>query len=126
MSYAGASLFIIGFTALLFSLGLVQVSKNAISISRKSASLLRNPEIPDIEKEKAIQANAMRLFAILGKILAISAVSIMVPLGTLYLLDLANLLSLEEVLIALQDLRFLALATVMGTAIYFVQRRFKH
>lgn len=125
MSYAGATFFVISFTILLFSLGLVRIAKDAIDISRQSVAILRNPKVTDLEKEKTIQANAIGLFVILGKILLISAIAIAVPLGLIYSLDMAGLLSFASVLEAMQDLKFLTIATVLGFIIYFVQKKIR-
>jgi hypothetical protein len=119
----GASLVVLGFAGLAHMMGLVPKSMSVIGRSRGAVAVLRDSNLNDDEKESALQASALGLLRLLMQLLGASAVAALVPIGTIWLLDVLGLMSFEAVLDMLADWRFLLAATVVGTGVSWALQR---
>ncbi len=118
MNLLGATLVVIVFAILVHLLGLVPRTMEVVARSRESTAVLKDPKLDDDAKEKALQGLAMRLFVLLGFLIVGSAVALLAPVGMIWLLDIAGMVSLDGVLDMLQRWEFLIAATILGVGIY--------
>lgn len=91
--------------------------------SRACLELLRDPTVGDDVKEEEIRRHALRLFALFGRLAGGSLLAIGLPLGSVWLLDLAGLASLPDVVAVLERVDFLVGATAVGGATYVLIHR---
>lgn len=124
MSILGATFVAIGFAILAHWVGLVSKSREVFEVSRTAAKILGDRSMGGEDKEKLLQNHSLRLFALLGTLLAGSAMSLLVPFGILWLIDLAGYPLLDQTVSMLQRGEFLVGATVAGFAVFYVLRRF--
>ena len=73
MSILGATFVAIGFAILAHWVGLLSKSREVFEVSRTAAEILGDSSIGDKDKEKLLQNHSLRLFALLGTLLAASA-----------------------------------------------------
>jgi len=123
MNLLGATLVVILFAVLVHVVRLVRWTTEVVAESRESAAVLKNPGLDDEEKEKALQKHAIRLCVLFLLLVLGSAVALLAPVGLIWLMDAAGLISLDGVLDMLQRWDFLAAATVIGSGIYLILRR---
>ncbi len=96
--WLGAIFLVVGFVILVRCFRLTDKTRDAIHIARESLEIVRNADLSEDEKERALQAKAKRLFR-LSLILILGGLSALVlPMGVLWLCDRCGLISLTAVL----------------------------
>ena len=123
MSLALAVGVVLGFAGVLH---LLELPARAAEVGRRSGEaleILRDRELDDGAKERALRRHSVRLFALMGVLLGESALALGLPLGVVWLLDRAGLGSLAAVWGVLESPAFLAATVVGGTALWLVGRR---
>lgn len=123
MSFLLAALVVVVFAAVLEGLDLPDRAREVGLRSRESLDALRDPSLDDREKEEALQAHSLRLFALLGILLGGSVLALGLPLGGVWLLDRAGAASFPRVLETLSRVDFLVGATVVGLLAWSVYRK---
>lgn len=123
MSLLLAAVVVVLFAVILEGIGLPERAREVVRRARTSLDLLRDPSLDDAAKERGLQKHALRLFLLLAILTGGSALAILVPLGGVWLLDGIGVASLDGVLSVLERLDFLAGATVLGGAVYFLVSR---
>jgi hypothetical protein len=102
---------------------LVPFAQEAVALSRRATAIVRDAALDDDAKEAAIQQCALRLAKLSLLLLVFSAVAVAAPMGAIWLLDLAGLMSLDAVVAILLRRDFLLLATVLGVGGYVLLER---
>jgi hypothetical protein len=102
---------------------LVTFAQEAIALSRRAASIVRDAALDDDAKEVAIQQSALRLLKLTLLLLVGSVVAVAAPMAAIWLLDLVGLMSLDSVVAILLRWDFLLLATVLGIGGYVLLER---
>lgn len=125
MSVIGAVVVVGLFVWLVHVLRLVPLAKDAIAISRRSAAIMRDSTLDDDAKESAMQQSAVRLMKLSFMLLVGSAVALAAPMGVIWLLEVAGLVSLDDVVAILLRWDVLVLATVVGIGSFVVLERRK-
>ncbi|MFC1597317.1 hypothetical protein ACFL5Q_05180 [Planctomycetota bacterium] len=123
MNYLGALLIVAGFVVILRALNVVAKTMIVVETARHAVAVLRNPEMDDDAKEAAMQRYALNLFGLFFVLLFGSALAILTPVGIVYLLDLAELLSLSSVLETTLSWDFIAATTALSLVIWWLMRR---
>lgn len=123
MNYLGALLIVVGFGAILHALKLVDKAREVVELARRSVSDLRNPELDDEAKEAAMRGYAKRLFGLFLILTLGSAVAVLIPVGVVYLLDVANLVSFTAVLETTVTWQFIAGTVVLYLVVWWVLRK---
>jgi hypothetical protein len=123
MSYVGASLLVVGFLATAHLLGIVDLAASVFARSREALADLRNPDLDDDAKERALQGHAGKLFGAFLLLVLMFAIALVVPLGVLYLLDLPGWLPLEGSMDVAMSWPFLVASAVVITVAVIVLRR---
>jgi len=116
MSLLGAILVVVPFSVLIHVFRLVETTKEVINIARQSLETMRNDQLGEDEKEIIAQKNALKLFGLLGVLLAGSVSAILFPLLLIRLSELIGWFSLDGVLIMLQRWDFMIGAVFLGLA----------
>jgi hypothetical protein len=125
MNLLGAVIVVGLFIWLLDVLKLVPLATDAIAVSRRATATMRDSALDDEAKETALQQGALRLMKLSALLLVGSVAALAAPMGAIWLLELAGLMSLQGVVAILMRWDFLLLATVVGVAAFIVLQRRK-
>jgi hypothetical protein len=123
MNYVGSIAVVIMFVVLIYLLRLVRQAQEVLAISRDSMGVLRDASLDDEAKERFFQTSAIRLFRLLVLMLVGTAIALLAPIGVIWLLDLAGIVSLDAVLAILVRWDFIVAATVVGIVAYVLLER---
>jgi len=123
MSYAGAGCMMVTFVVLLRVLGVAERSRRVLAISRRAFEDFRSSELDDDAKEEAMQAHAKVLGALFVVLTLSVAVCVTAPLAVIWLLDLATVLSFDEVLTAALTWQLIAGGTLLAVALAWLDNR---
>lgn len=125
MNLLGCLIVILLFVFLIRRLNLVAYVHEVTARSRDAATIFRDPNLSDDEKEARMQKHSLRLLVLFVILVTGSAVALFAPIGVIWLLDLAGLFSLDGVLHTLMRWDFIAATTVLGIAVYFIVKRLR-
>lgn len=122
-SFIALLLFLAGFN--LF--GLARKSRQVIEITQSSMQVVRNSELDDYQKEKAMQGFARELFILFLGILFRTIGALAIPFGFIWLLELFRLTTVNQVIEASLSFEFI-IATIVISAVYFylISKRSRH
>jgi hypothetical protein len=123
MSLVLATLVVIAFAVIIERLEFAERSREVVDRARNCVEIVRDPSMDDDAKASGLQRQAVRLFGLFGIFLVGGLAAILLPLGVVWLLELAGVASLGGVLSVLERLDFLLAAMLVGTATYLVLRR---
>lgn len=121
--WIGATLLAIGFLVILKLSRLDKLARNVITVAQESVAAMGNPELADIEKERLLQRNALRLFGYALYIIAGATAALLVPVGVLWCTERVGLLPLAPALDVAASPAFLIGASVAGTAAWLLWSR---
>lgn len=102
--------------------GLVPRVEAAGAAGRRALAVMRDPALSDDEKEVAMQKAALAMFGAFFLITLSVAVALAVPLGAVYLADLAGLVSLGEAEAAATDWVFIIVSSLFMIAAWRLTR----
>lgn len=124
MNLAAAAFLVIGFLALVRVLGLAARVTEVFARSRAALRDMRDPELAEEEKERRVQGHALRLLLLFVVVTAGAAVALLAPVGVVWLLERAGVVSLAGTLDVALSVPFLIGATVLiCAALPLLQRR---
>jgi hypothetical protein len=119
----GASFVVIGFAVLAHYIGLIRWTGEVMLHARRANEVLRDGNLDDFAKEKAVQSVAIEMFKLLGLLTGGSIIAVALPLAVVWLAGAAAILSFDAVMAMLIRWEFLLAATVVGTVVFFLLRR---
>lgn len=125
MSLLWALFVVVGFAGLLHLFGLPAYAREVGRRGRDCLTVVRDEAMDDRAKEEALQGHARRLFALLGILGGGSVLALVLPLGTVWLLDRGGVASLPRVWATLERADFLLGTVVVGTAAYLLVRQLR-
>jgi hypothetical protein len=96
-SFFGAVLLVIGVMALIKVFGLFPRALQAVRTSRSALEVMTDPECGDDRKESLLQGYSVSLLRSFVDLLIRGVGSMVIPVGLLWMLEFAGLLSLEAV-----------------------------
>ncbi len=111
------------FAALLHATRLVALTREAISVSRQAAAVMRDPALTDDDKEREVQRGTLALFRLLFLLLLGTAVALLVPLALLWLAGGMGWVGFDATMALFVRWDFLLAATAVGVAAYLVTVR---
>lgn len=123
MSLLWASLVVVVFATLLERWGLPAQARRVGTDARAALATIRDPALDDGEKERVLRRKTVELFASGARIIAGGVTGLGIPLGGVWLLDLAGFASLSDVLITLQRPDFLIVVGLLGLVGFLGLRR---
>jgi hypothetical protein len=97
-SFFGAVLLVIGVITLMKVFGLFPRAMQAVRMARNALAVMYDPACGDDRKESLLQAYSVSLLRSFGDLLIRGIGSVTIPVGLLWVLEFAGLLSLEAVL----------------------------
>lgn len=121
MTWVGTVFFVLGFVFLAKIFQLLEKNARVIVIARDAASIVRSEEMDDYQKEAKLQQYAKELFGLFLSTVALTLGAIAIPLGLIWLMELAGLLTVKGVLDTMLSLRFIAI-TILFSVLYFAYR----
>ncbi|NEP86713.1 MAG: sulfotransferase [Okeania sp. SIO2C2] len=119
--WIGATLFVVGFLILVQSFQLVEKSKKTTAMGGRSLDIIRSSQLSEEEKESLLQKNAKDLFGLFFILAFGGIVSVILPLGLLWLAEKLGWLSLDAVFKTLLSPVFLILSTILAVVVLFVK-----
>jgi hypothetical protein len=120
-SFFGAVLLVIGVTALMRVFGLLPRAWQAVRTSRDALEVMNDPECGDERKESLLRGYSLSLLGSFADLLIRGVGSIALPLGLLWTLECAGLLSLEAVLDLTRSWAFLLGGAIAATAAFWLR-----
>jgi len=120
MNLIAAIFVVLLFIVLLFALGLVERARDVVAIARESARIMGDTALTDDDKEAAIQKNALRMMKLAGALLFGFAITLLAPIGLVWVVGLTGLVSLDATIGILLRWDFMVAATVVGIAAYYL------
>lgn len=114
MVLVGHLVLIIGFMIFMKVFGLVAKSYRVTSVAKSALDVVRDPNMDDRQKESATRQYSKELFSLFFVIAGASVVALGIPLVVIWVMDLANLVSLSEVIEGTITLEFLGIAAVIS------------
>lgn len=117
MAYVGAIIVVTLFLVLVKVFRLVDKSSQVIKIAQSAALMLLDNNISDRQKETAMQAYARELLTLFLVITGASVAALLAPFGLIWLMELAEVITIEAVNEVLLSWQFIA-ATVILSGIY--------
>lgn len=122
MTWAAALFVVVAFVVLAQLLRVPARAARVIKHSRDAVADLRNSELSDLEKERAMQVHAKGLFVLFVFLTVSAATALAVPIGLIALLDAADLVELDAVLETGLSWEFLFVATIVGCGVFAFAR----
>lgn len=123
MNIFGSVLIVVLFVVLLRALKLVARSRQVVSLSQESLSIVSDKQLSDDEKEAQLQKHSLALMALFGILVVGSAVALGAPIGVVWGLDKLGMMSFDGVMAVLVSWPFLLASTVLGTGAYILLSR---
>ena len=118
MLLVGEIVLILGFMILLKVFGLIGRTKKVTGVARSALEVVRDRDLDDRQKEAATQKYAKELFSLFIVIAGASLIALGIPLGLVWIMELANLLTVAEVISATLTLEFLGIAVVLSGVMF--------
>jgi hypothetical protein len=119
-SFFGAVLLVIGVTALMKVFGLFPRALQAARTSRNAIEVMTDPECGDERKESLLQGYSLALLRLFVELSIRGIGSIALPVGLLWVLENAGLLSLGAVLDITRSWAFLLGCVIAVTAAFWL------
>jgi hypothetical protein len=123
MIVATAVASICAFLVALWLVGVIPASAGAVAIARDALSVLRDAELDDAAREKAVQRASVRLLTTFFSILARGAAAIGASLVPIWLADVAGIAPSDHVIEFLARWDVIAIASVVIVIGYLVRVR---
>jgi hypothetical protein len=118
-SYIEALIFVIAIIVLIQALGTIEKGRLALRHSQAAFATLANKQLSDEERERSAQAAAIQLFADFGRITIRAGLAFLVPLAAVAALDLAGLVSLDELLDKSISPVILVISTLIAIGVFW-------
>ncbi len=125
MELLGGLIVAAGFVGLVKLFGLVERNTEVIRISKSAFSIVGDKELDDLQKEKRMQKHAKELLTLFIIIITTSILAIAIPLGLVWLMDYAGLLSFNKVIDLLTSIEFILASVVISIVVVVLTRRKK-
>jgi len=112
---------VLGFLALAPRVGLIASARRALDRAREAFAVVRRRDLDDAEKERATRAHAVAMLVSFAAIVGSAALATAVPLGIVWLAQLAGLVDFDAVLDALVSWQLLLGSVVAWLAFVWIR-----
>ncbi len=123
MTLVGAIVVVLGFIIIVKLFNLVEKSTKVIGIAKSAVSIVRDADIDDYQKEIAMQKYAKELFFLFFLITTISLLAIAIPFSFIWLMERAELLTVNEVIDTTLSLEFITVTVVLSIIFFWLVRK---
>lgn len=122
MVLVGEIVVVLGFMLFMKLFGLVGRTKRVAHVAKSALEVIRDANLDDLQKEKATQRYAKELFSLFFMIAAVSLTALAIPLGIVWTMELANLLTVAEVIEGTLTLQFIGIAAVLSVIMFVLSK----
>lgn len=122
MVLVGEIVVVLGFMLFMKLFGLVGRTKRVAGVAKSALEVIRDSNLDDLQKEKATQRYAKELFSLFFVIAAVSLTALAIPLGIVWTMELANLLTVAEVIEGTLTLQFIGIAAVLSVIMFVLSK----
>ena len=122
IQWLGAFFLVVGFVVLAQLFGLVERSRNVVTIARRSLKVIRSKRLSDEAKELQLQKNSQQLFLLFFILASGGAMAVLLPMGLLWFCDRLGWLSLSSVLNTVVSPLFIITSSIVAILVL----RIKH
>jgi hypothetical protein len=114
IQWIGAAFLVVGFIFLAKLFGLVERSRDVVTIARRSLEVIRSDRLSDEAKESALQRDSKQLFLLFFILAFGGAAAVLLPMGLLWLCDRLGWLSLSSVVGTVLSPAFLITSSILA------------
>lgn len=114
MALLGGVVVVVGFVLLIQLGGLVRKSAQVIALTKAALIVVRDAGIDDAQKEIALQGYAVALFVLFFQITVLSVVAIALPFLIIWLMEIAQLVTVNEVVDTMFSITFTLFAAAFS------------
>ena len=125
MELAGAMVLLVGFVAFMKLFGLVEKSIKVVNIAKLSITIVQDASLDDNQKESMMQKHAKELFSLFFLITIGSIAALAIPFTLVWLMELANLLTVNDVIETTLSLKFIVIAILISIGWYWLMKKKK-
>lgn len=118
----GGIVVVLGFVLFVKIFGLVEKSSKVISIAKSSLAVVQDANLDDLQKEVAMQKHAKELFYLFFLITLGSLLALAIPFGVIWLMEYAELLTVQEVIETTLSWEFIAITVILTIGIFWFMR----
>jgi len=122
MILIGGIVLIIGFIIFIKLFGIIEKSSEVIDIAKIAASIVRDNNIDDYQKEIAMKKSAKRLLSLFFLITTGSILALSISFCFIWLMEFANLLTVREVVELTLSLKYIS-ATIIISIFYIILKK---
>ena len=123
MALAGGIGTVLGFLIFVKLFRLVEKSMMTINLAHKSMTIVRDTNLDAHQKEIVLQKNAKELFYLFFIITAGSTVALAIPFGLIWLLEIAGLVTVDEVIGTTLSLEFIVATVIISFGAFWLMRK---
>ena len=120
MAWAGGIIVILGFFVFVRLFRLVEASKQVFDITKSAIATIRSTALNDYQKEVTMQKYAKKLLALFFLITIGSIAALAIPFGLIWLMQLAKLLTVNEVIETTLSLKFIIVAVIVSIGYFWL------
>lgn len=122
MVLVGGIVVVLGFILFVKLFGIVEKSSKVIRIAKSSLTVVRDADLDDLQKEIVMQKHAKELFYLFFLIATGSIVALAIPFVLIWLMEYAELLTVDEVIDATLSWEFIAATVVLSIGFFWLRR----
>jgi hypothetical protein len=123
IDFLGASFLVIGFMVIMQMLGLARHAGSALALSNDAMKVMGNAALSDDQKERAMQAHAVKLFRLFIVLTIGGVAAVLAPLAIVWGLGRVGLLSFEGVMDMALSWPFLVGVSLAAVVLFVVMSR---
>ena len=103
--------------------GLVRRTSRVAEVAKSVLAVIRDPSLEDRQKEIATQRYAKELFSLFFVIVGASLIELAIPLIIVWIMELADLLTVAEVIAGTLTLEFIGIAAVLSVILFLLRKK---
>jgi len=101
----------------------IQFSQQVLVTVQLARTIITNPDLDDLAKERAIQAESIKLFRYFFILLIGGATAFLLPTAALWLVGLTGLVSFEDVITTMASWPFILVFSLLSLLCIWLYRR---
>ena len=113
MSLLGALFLLIGFVLIIKVFNLVEKVGDVMRIAKSALADIHDPDMHDDAKGIALRKYSIRLFALFITLMLGFVLAVFVPVGLIWILSLAGLISFDNVIATAFSYEFILVSTIL-------------
>jgi len=123
MVLVGGIVIIVGFFIFMKLFGLVEKSTKVINLAKSAVKIVRDAHLDDYQKEIAMQKHAKELLSLFFLITIGGIMALAIPFSLIWLMELAKLLTVTEVIETTLSFQFIAIAFIISIGYFWLMQK---